>query len=155
MSVPVEFVVPLRARGPQAARAMFAILGEVSRRESPHERQALTFDLGSANPGWPASVSVEVVLEAVERRDEYACGLTIQARDHRAWFPTFTGTASVSPLQDEGSELWLQGAYDPPFGAAGAAVDAAILKGVARATLQRFAEWLATDIERRAEEATG
>lgn len=147
MKTQIELSRPLRAHGPDAARAMLAILDEASRHVSPHEREALTLDLSS--PALPASVSVQIDLDTIAKPDQYACALAIRARDNPAWFPTFEGTASISPLRAEGSELWLQGTYDPPFGKAGAAVDSTLFHGVAHATLERFVAWLADGIERR------
>ena len=97
----------------------------------------------------PASVSVEISVAAIERPDRFSCSLAIRSRDDPAWFPTFEGTASISPLRERGSELWLQGEYEPPFGAIGAAIDATALHGVARATLERFVDWLSNAVDRR------
>lgn len=128
---------------------MLAILEEASRHESPHEREALTFDLSPHDAALPAGVSMEIALDVIAKPDQYACELTIRARDNPGWFPTFEGVASISPLRAEGSELWLQGTYDPPFGKAGAAIDSTVFHGVARATLEHFITWLAEGIERR------
>ncbi|HTA38601.1 MAG TPA: hypothetical protein VK760_05975, partial [Candidatus Acidoferrales bacterium] len=71
---------------------------------------------------------------------------TIAASDGAKFFPTFEGTLAVSPVGTSACELWLQGRYDVPFGALGAAIDATVFKGTAKRSLTNLVELLAKTV---------
>ena len=77
---------------------------------------------------------------------QYTCTLKIAATDGAELFPTFDGTISVSPVGTAACELWLQGRYDVPLGAIGAAIDATLFKGAAKRSLNSQLEFLAKTI---------
>ena len=68
-------------------------------------------------------------------RWEYA--LAVRSASDEGFFPTFAGTLSITPVGGT-SELWLQGAYKPPFGAIGALLDRTVLRHAAQRSLQSF-----------------
>ncbi len=55
-----------------------------------------------------------------------------------ALFPVLDADITLTPADDKTSELRLDGVYRPPFGAAGAGLDRAILHRVAAATIRAF-----------------
>jgi hypothetical protein len=81
---------------------------------------------------------VEVTMGEFYRLDEpvHVCGrdVTIEASDHRALFPRFTGSLEANPL-DGVTELEMAGTYELPGGLVGMVADAAMLGRLAPATL--------------------
>jgi hypothetical protein len=57
-------------------------------------------------------------------------------------FPVLDADITLSPYGEEGTLLALEGAYRPPLGAVGAALDRALLRRVAVATVRRFMDRL-------------
>lgn len=53
-------------------------------------------------------------------------------------FPTLDAILTLQPASERGTRLTLTGSYTPPFGRVGAALDAALLLRVARATIHAF-----------------
>jgi hypothetical protein len=65
-------------------------------------------------------------------------------------YPDFEGTLTVRADEDYASSvLELQGRYEPPLGAAGAAFDAVLGSRIASATAREFLRRLGQDIEER------
>ena len=81
---------------------------------------------------------VDVTMGEFYRIDEpvQVCGrdVTIEASDHRAVFPRFTGSLEVNPL-DGVTEVELAGTYELPGGVFGAIADVAMLGRLAPATI--------------------
>lgn len=142
MSTTVELSRPLDVPGPIALGAMLQILQAVATHAPPYERAALSLGLDA--------VSVPIAIESIEQPQRYECEITIAAASGAKAFPRFKGTMSVSPQRDQGSELWLQGSYTAPFGAAGEIVDETLLHGVATTSLDTFVVWMANEITERA-----
>ncbi|HEY8320632.1 MAG TPA: hypothetical protein VIG46_02405 [Candidatus Baltobacteraceae bacterium] len=151
MSVRIERSRPMAVPGPLALEAMLAILRALSRHEAPYERAALSLGFDRIGVPGAGELSVPVTLAAEAQPQRYECELAIAATATTKLFPTFAGSISVSPMRDSGSELWLQGAYSVPFGAAGQFVDATFLHHAADASLERFITWLAHEIVTRVE----
>ena len=61
-------------------------------------------------------------------------------------FPALDADILVAPTGERSSKLRVTGAYRPPLGALGSALDTAILHRVARATIRAFLSRLAADI---------
>jgi len=151
VSARIELSRPMAVPGPLALESMLAILHALSLHEAPYERAALSLGFDRIGVPGAGELSVPVMLATDAQPQRYECELTITATATTELFPTFAGSVSVSPMRDSGSELWLQGTYSVPFGAAGQLVDATILRGAADASLQRFVTWLAHEIVVRVE----
>lgn len=63
-----------------------------------------------------------------------------------ALFPVLDADITLAPAPDNSTLLILDGAYRPPFGALGAAVDRAVLNRIARATIRTFIAQIAAVI---------
>ncbi len=138
MSTTVELRRPLDVPGPAALAGMLQILNAVSTQAPPYERTALSLGLDA--------ISVPIRIESIEQSQRYECEIAIAAAAGARTFPRFKGTMSISPQRDQGSELWLQGSYTVPFGAAGEVVDETLLHGVATHALDVFVAWMANEI---------
>lgn len=77
--------------------------------------------------------------------------LLLRSHDHRRLFPTLEGSLDAAWLGRDRTYLALSLTYDPPFGLAGRAVDAALLHRVAETVVQRFLEGIAGELQVRAE----
>ena len=147
MSTTIDLSRPLAIPGPLALDAMLRILRAVDDGVPPYDAVALSLGLAAVRFG---VVSIPVAVASSAKPSSYECEIVIAAERFPTAFPRFKGTVSISPLRETGSELWLQGEYVAPFGAAGEAVDATVLHGVARQSLDRFVGWLADEITARA-----
>jgi len=145
----VESFRPLKAPGQAAVDAMYAILDAISHGDPPYQGVALSIGLEHVRlpAGWRVSVPVSV--ETKENRFRGESAVQIVAATAPGLFPRFEGTLSISPLGDNGSELWLRGDYTVPGGTAGSVVDATALRGAAAGSLRDFATWLAERIDER------
>ena len=141
MSTRVELTRPLAAPGPVALEAMLAILDAAAKGAPPYEDAAASLGL--------ESLAIPVKIGAEPQTQRYECEITIVAATTSGFFPRFDGSVSISPMRDEGSELWLMGSYTVPLGPVGEIVDATLLHGVATASLERFITWLAEQIAAR------
>lgn len=142
MSTRVELSRPLAASGRPALEAMLAIVQAAGAGTPPYEHAKTSLGLESL------AIPVTIAPEPQEQR--YECELTIVPETASGFFPRFDGSISISPMRDQGSELWLMGSYTVPLGAVGEIVDATLLHGVATASLERFVTWLAEEIDRTA-----
>jgi len=140
VSTRVELSRPLAASGPAALGAMLAILEAAAAGTPPYDDATASLGL--------ESLSVPVTVAPAPQEQRYECEVTIVAATTSGFFPRFDGSVSISPMRDEGSELWLIGSYTVPLGAVGEIVDATLLHGVATASLERFLTWLAEEIDR-------
>jgi hypothetical protein len=120
---------------------MLAILSAVAKGAPPYEGAVASLGL--------ESLAIPVRIAPSPQEQRYECEVTIVAATTSGFFPRFDGSVSISPMRDEGSELWLIGSYTVPLGAVGEIVDATLLHGVATATLERFIAWLAGQIAAR------
>lgn len=74
-----------------------------------------------------------------------------EAAKHPRLFPLMNGTLSVYRLTATETQLDFSGRYQPPLGAVGAALDAALLHRLAEASVHRFVE----DVAQHLREALG
>jgi hypothetical protein len=101
--------------------------------------------LGSV-PG--TSKMVQVRFRSLVEHDDYA-GLAVRweaTGPGGGLFPALDADILVMPTGERSSKLRITGAYRPPLGALGSALDAAILHRVARATIRAFLNRLAADL---------
>jgi hypothetical protein len=61
-------------------------------------------------------------------------------------FPAFDADITLSPAGEDGTSLALMGVYRPPLGAVGSALDRAVFRRVATATVRDFARRVAEEI---------
>ncbi len=61
-------------------------------------------------------------------------------------FPVLDADIRLHPADEQRTLLTLEGAYRPPFGALGQALDRAILHRVAAATIRNFLHWVAAGV---------
>jgi len=70
-------------------------------------------------------------------------------------FPVWDGRLEIAGHGSRRTRLAIHGNYFPPLGAAGEAMDQALMNRVAKASIADFLERLAADIARRAESISG
>lgn len=73
--------------------------------------------------------------------------LTWRAESGTMLFPRFSGTLEWQPLDRHRGQVTLVGAYDPPLGWVGGAIDATFLRHVSHATAQRLVDAVADELE--------
>lgn len=66
------------------------------------------------------------------------------AAERPGMFPTMTATLTAFPLSSTETQLELDGAYDPPFGALGQVIDSVLLHRIAEASVLRFVQDVAS-----------
>ena len=99
-------------------------------------------------------IRVPVAMEITDHPARFECAISIRAASNEGYFPRFEGTLSITPVATQ-SEVWLQGAYVPPWGFVGDVLDRTVLRNAARRSLQAFLQRIAEDItgdEREREE---
>ncbi|MGH7295162.1 MAG: hypothetical protein ACRELB_09525 [Polyangiaceae bacterium] len=74
--------------------------------------------------------------------------LSWEAAQAAAFFPVMKAELSMWPLTSNETELELEGAYQPPLGAVGSAVDTVIGHRIADATVHRFLADLVAQLRR-------
>jgi hypothetical protein len=134
--------VPAVLARDELARIMRAIAEHLP----PYEDATLHVGLQDLRLPFLGDISVPIEADVDSQPLRYACKLKIAAGSGATLFPAFSGAINVSPVGSAASELWLQGQYDVPLGALGAAVDATLLRGVAERSLGKFLDFLAKTI---------
>ncbi len=94
----------------------------------------------------PIQLGAEVVIQILSITAEPAPGerpLTVlelawKAARRPAWFPTMRATLMFYPLTAQETQLDFCGAYDPPLGIIGDAIDAAGMHRIAKDSIQSF-----------------
>lgn len=139
----------------QGYATLCAVLDAIVQKKAPYERTTLTVSFEGLGPPFSGRVSVPVKLTARHNEMRYESAITISGAAASAIFPTFEGTLSINPLRELGSELWLQGNYVAPLGAAGEIIDRTLLNNAAQTSLGRMLDWIANEITRNvAQEAS-
>jgi hypothetical protein len=146
VSQPIELHAALDVPAGLAREELARIMTAIHERKPPFEDAALHVGLRDLRLPVPGDVAVPITTGLVDRPLQYTCTLKIAASDGAELFPTFDGTLSVSPLGTAACELWMQGRYDVPFGAIGAAIDATLFKGTAKRSLSGLLEFLAKTV---------
>lgn len=136
----IEIFVPIDIVATVARDAMLELMPKIEKGAHPYEGLSLSVVLLDAN------ISVPISAQVKSRPFRWECGLDLTASNKAGIFPKFHGAISITPSTNGTSELWLQGAYDPPMGPAGAILDATVLHGAALHSLQVFLDWLAQEI---------
>jgi len=103
--------------------------------------------------GFPAigklSRRAKITLGASTQRSDGATLVPIQWRDANSQnFPEFKGCIEIQPMARNESQLAIIGQYHPPFGALGAAFDAAIGRRIAEVGVEQLLERLRTELEK-------
>jgi hypothetical protein len=75
--------------------------------------------------------------------------LEITAAGNKRLYPVFSGTLALVSMDKMKCALRLEGTYDAPLGMLGFAIDATLLAGAARTSLQRFLDDLAKTVVER------
>jgi hypothetical protein len=104
--------------------------------------------VGPLGPVPGTSKMVEVRFRNLVEHADYA-GLAVRweaTGPGGGLFPALDADILITPSGERSSKLRLTGAYRPPLGALGSALDTAILHRVARATIRAFLNRLAADI---------
>jgi hypothetical protein len=146
VSQQIELHAALDVPAGLAREELARIMQAIHERKPPYEDAALHVGLRDLRLPVSGEIGVPITTGVVDRPMQYTCTLKIAATDGAELFPTFDGTISVSPVGTAACELWLQGRYDVPFGAIGAAIDATLLKGAAKRSLTSLLEFLAKTI---------
>lgn len=142
---PIELQVPL-ALAPLAARdGMMSVLRSMIDPSRGDGHQSLSLYLRDLHIAVKGQIAIPVDLKVQEHRGRWECALEISAVADEGFFPTFTGTISISPAGNH-CELWLMGEYRPPLGTAGALLDATMLRHAAQRSLESFLSRVATEI---------
>lgn len=151
MSTAIELHKELPDPAGLARDEMIAICKSFADREAPYDEMALSIGLRSVHIPVPGTVSVPISVSSHANAQRYECLLTIEGSAAPRLFPKFSGTISVTPLREYGSELWLQGTYEAPLGVGGRLADATIMHGAATSSLEHFVTWFAAEIAKRIE----
>jgi hypothetical protein len=120
----------------------------------------LTASLHASVAGLDVGVDVSIHVQAV-RDDEGVAGLSPVTRITLAWeatratalFPVMTAELSLWPLTSSETQLEILGAYRPPLGIVGSAVDAAVGHRLAEATVHRFLDDVVEQLRRELPES--
>jgi len=110
--------------------------------------------------GLDVGVDVSIHVHGV-RDDEGVAGLSPVTRISLAWeaahatafFPVMTAELSLWPLTATETQLEIEGAYRPPLGIVGNAVDAAVGHRLAEATVHRFLDDVVEQLRRELPES--
>lgn len=147
LTTSVETSVTLRLEPTAVRDAAAQIFQAIAEQDPPYDR--LSLSVGLRDLHFPLEGEIRVPIQAyVENRPlRWESHLDIKAVNNSAFFPKFQGTLTVTPVGDDACEIWLQGTYEPPVGPFGAGIDAILLHGAAKASLQKFLEWLAGEIQ--------
>jgi hypothetical protein len=121
---------------------------------------ALTASLHASVAGLDVGVDVRIHVNGV-RDDEGVAGLAPVTRITLAWeaaratafFPVMTAELSLWPLTSTETQLEILGAYRPPLGVVGNALDAAVGHRLAEATVHRFLDDVVEQLRREVPES--
>jgi len=133
----IELYVPLALNAQSARAALERAMRQIGERSGSSDRLALAIHLQDLHVDVRGEVRVPVEMEVEDRPIRWEYALAVRAASDEGFFPTFAGTLSITPVGGA-SELWLQGAYKPPFGAIGALLDRTVLRHAAQRSLQSF-----------------
>jgi len=90
----------------------------------------------------------KITLGASQSRSDGATLVPIHWRDANSHnFPEFKGCIEILPMAENVSQLAIIGQYHPPFGALGAAFDAAIGRRIAEVGVEQLLERLRSQLE--------
>jgi hypothetical protein len=117
--------------------------------------QAIGASLRAGAGGFEVSVDVRTHVQSMKDEAGVA-GLSPVTRIALGWealhatglFPVMNAELSLWPLTSSETQLELDGAYQPPLGLVGSAVDAAIGHRIAEATVHRFLDDLVEQLRR-------
>ena len=137
-TIAVEMYVPINLAPHVVRGSASRVLHSLEEKASPYGSLALAFDFG------------DLRIAELTNPLRWRCRLEIRAAVKERFFPKFCGTLSAMAVGTQ-TELWLQGAYEPPLGTFGAAVDATVLRGAAKSALRSFLQWLADEIRNDAD----
>ncbi|MHB8244215.1 MAG: Rrf2 family transcriptional regulator [Acidimicrobiales bacterium] len=116
-------------------------------RAASAEGEATRVRVGPGGPAWFGK-TVNVHLGEPQGADDgLVLALSWEATGPSALFPRFEGELRLSGVDAERSELVITGRYRPPLGAAGQALDGALLAHVARATIRALLRRMAAVLE--------
>ena len=146
MSRTIELHTSLDIPAGLARNELLQIMKAIHDRRPPYEDAALHVGLHDLRLPMPGEIAVPIEASVQGRPFQYECTLKIEAANGQKLFPKFEGNVNVSALGDSASELWLQGAYDVPFGGIGAAIDATVMNGAAERSLEAFLTMLSDAI---------
>jgi hypothetical protein len=123
-----------------ALAAVETILKDIS---SKTPQAALALNIPQLRVPLEAMISVPIDLHVDwgNARNEWHLEICASSQPHL--YPTFVGVLALIPAAECGCQLHLSGEYAPPFGAFGRAIDATVLRGVARSSLQHFVQDIA------------
>lgn len=129
----VDMYVSLGVPAAAARGALASVIADLRAHVEPYRDLEFAFTL-------PMAIEIE------EHPQRWQCSLHVRARRNERFFPTFDGLLSISPVGEDACELWLQGAYSPPAGRLGQAIDATVLDGIAKTTLRHFLQTVADGV---------
>lgn len=142
---PIEVRVPVALAPLVARQSMLRVLRSISDDFSSKDRWSLTLFLRDLHVAVIGEVAVPIGVSVEERDQRWECALEIHAVANEGFFPTFSGTLSVSPVGTH-AELWLMGTYRPPLGALGAFLDNTVLRRAAQRSLSAFLSRIALEM---------
>lgn len=128
-----SIALPVPAR--YALPAVEAILNEFAREPG---RASLALNVRQLHLPFEATIAVAVDarVEPGEASNEWH--LQIQAARNPGLYPKFDGVLTLIAANETDSQLQLDGAYTVPMGSVGRVVDATVLRGAAKTSLERF-----------------
>jgi hypothetical protein len=122
---------------------------------SGSEQNSLALNIRQLHLPFEATIRVPItaLVSVGEARNQWR--LHIRAAVTPALYPTFDGVLSLLPAPGQGCQLRLDGGYTPPLGVVGRAIDATVLAGAARSSLERFLREVAHRVAALAQWAHG
>lgn len=117
-----------------ARQAVETILSEFAQEPG---RASLALNVRQLHLPFQATITVPIEARVSPGQAATEWQLHIEAARNPELYPKFDGVLSLCD-QGFGSQLQLDGDYTAPFGAVGRAIDATLLRGAARASLERF-----------------
>jgi hypothetical protein len=145
----VELTTEVRAAAPAVRGVLRPVLQVLSERSDEGEL-SLAVRLAPRDGAAIADVTVPVALTVGKTvgADE-PIPLEVKAHGPGALFPAFSGSIEAHEEGPASSAVVLRGTYEPPLGLIGAAIDATVMHGTARASLSSLLERIASAVNAR------
>jgi len=151
----IELHLPIAMAPTAANESLVRVMRALAKPSASPDLLTLSLQLTDLHVGIAGEVRMPAQIDIVDRPVRWEFGLSIRAASNDGIFPTFEGTLSLSPVGRNAVELWLQGAYTPPFGAVGTVLDRTVLRHAARRSLESFLQHIADDVIADAKEHYG
>ncbi len=142
----IELYLPLAMAPVAADESLVRVMHALATSGASTDRLTLAAQLADLHVGVVGEVKIPTEVYIADRAVRWEFGLSIRAASNEGIFPTFEGTLSLTPVGGKAAELWLQGSYEPPFGAIGEVLDRTVLRHAAERSLLSFMQRIVDDV---------